>query len=76
VGKRRAGLMKRTRELMLTVASVVGMGTSAAAALTIWLLLTQPLTVANAVNTRDLTTIVEAMAGVLAGALATVIRYL
>ena len=68
--------MNRTRELMLTVASLVGMGTSAAAALTIWLLLTQPLTVANAVNDRDLTMLVQAMAGVLAGALSAVIRYL
>jgi len=68
--------MKRTRELMLTVASLVGMGTSAAAGLTIWLLLTRPLTVANAVNDRDLSGLVQAMASALAGALSAVIRYL
>lgn len=68
--------MKRPGELVLTVASVVGMGTSAAAALTIWLLLTQPLTVANAVNARDLAPLLQAMAGALVDALSVVIRYL
>ncbi|MBI3492362.1 MAG: hypothetical protein HY047_11365 [Acidobacteria bacterium] len=68
--------MKRTREIVLTVASVVGMGTSAAAGLTIWLLLTQPLTVANAVNARDLAPLLQAMASALVDALSVVIRYL
>ncbi|MBZ5559690.1 MAG: hypothetical protein LAO77_20680 [Acidobacteriia bacterium] len=68
--------MKRRGELLLTVASVVGMGTSAAAALTIWLLLTQPLSVANAVNARDLGPLLQVMAGALADALSVVIRYL
>ena len=68
--------MKRRGELLLTVASVVGMGTSAAAALTIWLLLTQPLTVANAVNARELAPLLQAMAGALADALSVLIRYL
>ena len=68
--------MKKSGELVLTFASVVGMGTSAAAALTIWLLVTQPLTVANAVNARDLAPLLQAMAGALADALSVVIRYL
>ena len=68
--------MKRSGELVVTVASVVGMGTSAAAALTIWLLVTQPLTVANAVNARDLSPLFQAMAGAVADALSVVIRYL
>jgi hypothetical protein len=68
--------MKRPGELVLTVASVVGMGTSAAAALAIWLLVTQPLTVANAVNTRDLAPLFQAMAGALVDALSVVVRYL
>lgn len=68
--------MKKSGELVLTVASVVGMGASAAAALTIWLLVTQPLTVANAVNARDLAPLLQAMAGALADALSAVIRYL
>jgi hypothetical protein len=68
--------MKKSGELVLTFASVVGMGTAAAAALTIWLLVTQPLTVANAVNARDLAPLLQAMAGALADALSVVIRYL
>ena len=44
--------------------------------MTIWLLLTQPLTVANAVNARDLTPLVQAIAGALFTALAAVIQYL
>jgi hypothetical protein len=68
--------MRRPGELLLTIASVVGMSTSAAAALTIWLLLTKPLTVANAVNARDLTQLFQAMAGVLADAFSVVARYL
>lgn len=68
--------MKKSGELVLTVASVVGMGAAAAAALTIWLLVTQPLTVANAVNARDLAPLLQVMAGALAGALSAVIRYL
>jgi hypothetical protein len=52
------------------------MSTSAAAALTIWLLLTKPITVANAVNARDLSQLFQAMAGALADALSIVARYL
>jgi len=70
------GYMTKPGELVLTVASVVGMGTSAAAALAIWLLVTQPLSVANAVNARDLAPLFHAMAGALADALSVVIRYL
>jgi hypothetical protein len=56
--------MKRTGEMMLTLGGLTGIATSGMAAMTIWLLLTQPLTVANAVNARDLTM------------LATLVRYL
>jgi len=68
--------MKRTQELMLTMAGLVGMATSGVAAMTIWLLLTQPLTVANAVNARDLTPLAQAIAGALLAALTAVVRYL
>lgn len=61
---------------VLTLTSLAGMATSGMAALTIWLLLTQPLTVANAVNARDLTPLVQAIANALFTALAAVIRYL
>jgi len=68
--------MKRTQELMLTMAGLVGMATSGVAVMTIWLLLTQPLTVANAVNARDLTPLAQAIAGALLAALTAVVRYL
>ena len=68
--------MKHTQGIVLTLASVVGMATSGMAAMTIWLLLTQPLTVADAVNARDLTPLAQAIAGALLDALTAVVRYL
>ncbi len=68
--------MKRTQEIVLTTAGVLGMATSGVAAMTIWLLLTQPLTVANAVNARDWTPLVQAIAGALFSMLTAVVRYL
>ena len=68
--------MKRTQEIVLTTAGVLGMATSGVAAMSIWLLLTQPLTVANAVNARDLSPLVQAIAGALMSMLTAVVRYL
>jgi len=68
--------MTRTTDMVLTLSSLMGVATSGMAALTIWLLLTQPLTVANAVNARDLTPLLRAIAGALFTALSAVIRYL
>ena len=68
--------MKRTQEIVLTAAGVLGMATSGVAAMSIWLLLTQPLTVANAVNARDLTPLAQAIAGALIAMLTAVVRYL
>jgi len=68
--------MTRINDKVLTVTSLAGVATSGVAAMTIWLLLTQPLTVANAVNARDLTPLVQAIAGALFTALAAIIRYL
>ena len=68
--------MTRTGETVLTVSSLVAIGTSATAALITWLLLTQPLTVAGAVSNRDLMPVMRAMAGALADVLAAVLRYL
>jgi hypothetical protein len=72
----RADDMKRMNEMMLTLGSLAGVATSGMAAMTIWLLLTQPLTVANAVTARDLTPLLQAIAGALVSALAAVVRYL
>ena len=68
--------MTRISEMVLTLASLAGIATSGMAGLTIWLLLTQPLTVANAVNARDLTPLAQAIAGALVAAFAAIIRYL
>ena len=68
--------MTRTTDMVLTLSSLMGVATSGMAALTIWLLLTQPLTVANAVNARDLTPLLRAIAGALFTALSAVIPYL
>jgi hypothetical protein len=68
--------MTRMTDKVLTLSSLAGMATSGMAAMTIWLLLTQPLTVANAVTARDLTPLVQAIAGALYTALAAVLRYL
>jgi len=68
--------MTRMNDMVLTLTSLAGVATSGIAAMTIWLLLTQPLTVANAVNARDLTPLVQATASALFTALAAVIRYL
>ena len=62
--------------LVVTVASVVGLGTSAAAGLAIWVLLTQPLVVAGAVSGSDLAPFLQAAKGALIGALSAVARYL
>ena len=68
--------MNTTQNRVLALASVAGMVTSGAAAMTIWLLLTQPLTVANAVNARDLTPLAQAIASAILAALTAVVRYL
>jgi hypothetical protein len=63
--------------MVLTLSSPMGVATSGMAALTIWLLLTQPLTVANAVNARDLTPLLRAIWPARSSrALSAVIRYL
>lgn len=68
--------MTRTGETVLTVSSLVAIGTSAAAAFITWLLLTQPLTVAGAVTDRDLMPVMQAMASAIAHVVAAVLRYL
>lgn len=62
--------------MVLGVASVAGMVTAALAAMTIWLLLAQPLRVVNAVNTGDLPTLARALATVVSDALGALLQYL
>jgi len=62
--------------MVLGVASVAGMVTAALAAMTIWLLLAQPLSVANAVSTGDMASLVRDLAAVVTDALGSLLRYL
>ena len=62
--------------MVFGVASVAGMVTAALAAMTIWLLLAQPLSVANAVSTGDMASLVRELAAVVTDALGSLLRYL
>jgi len=62
--------------MVFGVASVAGMVTAALAAMTIWLLLAQPLSVANAVSTGDMASLVRDLAAVVTDALGSLLRYL
>ena len=68
--------MKRTHKLMFNLAGVAGVLTSGVVAITIWLLLAQPLTVANAVSTGDLSALVRALAAAISDALDAVLWHL
>ena len=64
------------RRAAWTLAGFVSMGTSVAAALIIWLLLTEPVRVGTAVSGHDLTPIFRALTEALSGAISAIIRYL
>ena len=64
--------MKRTDNVVFSLASVAAIVTSGIAAITIWLLLAQPLSMANAVNTGDLSALVRTIVD----ALEAIVRYL
>ena len=68
--------MKRGQTVVFGVASVAGVVTAAVAALTIWLLLAQPLSVASAINTGDLPALVRALTAAIGDALGSLLRYL
>ncbi len=62
--------------LSLSLAAVVGLIATALAAATIWLLVTQPVTVADAVATGEVSPVMRALAGALYEALAGIVKYL
>jgi hypothetical protein len=68
--------MKRGQTMVFSVASVAGVLVAGVAAMTIWLLLAQPLSMANAVNTGDTSTLVRALAAALTDVLGSLLRYL
>jgi multidrug resistance efflux pump len=67
--------MSLTR-ISLSVAGIVGIVAATLSAATIWLILTQPVTVADAVAQGEVSPIVKALAGVLYTALQGVLKYL
>jgi hypothetical protein len=60
----------------LSLFGVVGLLAAALAGATIWLLVTDPVTVADAVATGEVSPLMRALAGVLASALRDLIKYL
>ncbi|MCA1559417.1 MAG: hypothetical protein LC753_03585 [Acidobacteria bacterium] len=62
--------------LSLSLVGVVGVVAVALAGATIWLLVTQPVTVADAVAQGEVSPLVRALAGVLYDAFAGILKYL
>jgi multidrug resistance efflux pump len=62
--------------LSLSLVGVVGVVAVALAGATIWLLVTQPVTVADAVAQGEVSPLVRALAGVLYDAFAGLLKYL
>lgn len=67
--------MKLTRWSVSLIA-LIGVMAAAIAGATIWLLLTDPVTVANAVASGDVSPVVQAIGAVIVGALKGIFRYL
>ena len=59
-----------------SVAVLLGIGTTIVAGATIWLVLTDPVTVANAVETGEVSPLVRRLAEVLYSALSGLLEYL
>jgi hypothetical protein len=62
--------------LSLSLAAVIGIVATALAGATIWLLITQPVTVADAVAKGEVSPLMRAIAGALYNALSGVAKYL
>ncbi|MCY4660659.1 MAG: hypothetical protein OXF93_12720 [Acidobacteria bacterium] len=60
----------------LSLVGIIGVLAATLAGATIWLLLTEPLTVADAMNEQDLTPLVRELAGILYAALRSLLRFL
>jgi hypothetical protein len=71
----KVGGMKRAHRMVFNLASVAGVLTSLVAALTIWLLLAQPLSVTSVRTTSDLPALAQALAAVISRALSTILGY-
>ena len=60
----------------MSLPGVVGVLAATLAAATIWLVLTAPITVADAVSEQDITPVVRELAGIIFAALRGLLRYL
>ena len=68
--------MRSLARISVSIVGVVGVLAVTVAGATIWLLLTDPVTVADAVNEQDLTPLVRELAAVIYEAIERLIRYL
>jgi hypothetical protein len=66
----------RFAPLSVSLAGTIALLSAVIAGATIWLLLTDPVTVADAVDTGEVSPIVRELAGVLYNALAGLLKYL
>ena len=62
--------------LSLSLAAVIGLIATPMAGATVWLLVTQPVTVADAVATGEVSPLMRALAAALYEALAGIVKYL
>ena len=68
--------MRSLARISVSIVGVVGVLAVTVAAATIWLLLTDPVTVADAVNEQDVTPLVRELAAVIYEAIQRLIGYL
>ena len=68
--------MRSLARISVSIVGVVGVLAVTVAAATIWLLLTDPVTVADAVNEQDVTPLVRELAMVIYEAIQRLIQYL
>jgi hypothetical protein len=66
----------RFRSVSVSLAGAVGVVALVIAAATIWLMLTDPVTVAEAIDTGEMAPLVEELASVIYNALVGLIKYL
>ena len=67
---------ERTFDRVISIGVLIGVVAAIIAGATIWLLLTDPVTVANAVDTGEISPLVRQLAEVLYNALAGLLNYL
>ena len=68
--------MRSLARISVSIVGVVGVLAVTVAGATIWLLLTDPVTVADAVNEQDVTPLVRELAAVIYEAIQRLMRYL